>query len=99
MDVVITPSAEAQIENQLRFSTEQFGSAVASRTLSRIENSFALLGEFPRSGRRRQGTALYETAIPRTPFVVIYRIEDNPAIVRILGFFHAAQDRSEFEPE
>jgi hypothetical protein len=42
---------------------------------------------------------LYETMIPRTPFVIIYRIEDQHDIVRILGFFHFARDRTKFDPQ
>jgi hypothetical protein len=41
---------------------------------------------------------LFESFIPRTPFVVIYRIEPDAGIVRVLGFFHSAQDRVGFEP-
>jgi len=56
----------------------------------------------PRIGTRLDN-GLYESPIPRTPFVILYRLEPPlpapTAIVRILGFFHGAQDRSDSAPD
>lgn len=97
MEVLLTPTAQAQLDHQLTVSVRLFGKAVAAKTLGRIERSLRLLSEFPASGRWREERNLYETAIPRTPFVLVYRIEERAGIVRILGVFHAGQDRSDFE--
>jgi plasmid stabilization system protein ParE len=99
MIVVVTPTAHEQIDDQIAYGIERFGRSVAERTAQRIERSLSLLADFPRSGPQRHGTNLRETAIPHTPFVVIYRIEDAAGIVRVLGFCHGSQDRSTFEPE
>jgi hypothetical protein len=53
---------------------------------------------FPGAGSFISERQLYEWYITRTPFIVVYRIEDDAEIVRVLGFFHHAQDRSDFDP-
>jgi hypothetical protein len=35
------------------------------------------LAVFPRTGTFLPDVGLYQTMIPRTPFVIIYRVEDN----------------------
>ena len=100
MKIVITPNAQAQIDNQLAYSVARYGTRAAEKTAARIEHSFnEVIGIYPRTGTFFKKLDLYETVIPRTPFVVIYRIDDEISTVRILGFFHHAQDRSDFEPD
>lgn len=100
MKIVITPNAQAQIDNQLAYSVARYGTRTAEKTAARIEHSFnEVIGIYPRTGTFLEKLGLYETMIPRTPFVVIYRLEEQIGVVRILGFFHHAQERSGFEPE
>ena len=100
MKVVITPTAQRQIDSQISFGIERFGRRVAELTFGRISRFFATtLADYPKSGRSLATQNLHETLIPRTPFVVIYRIEAEADIVRVLGFFHYAQDRTNFEAD
>lgn len=94
MKVVITPHARAQMDNQFSFGVERYGSTAAERTFNRVE-AFLLttLATYPRTGRRLPANELYESFIPRTPFVVIYRIDHERDTVTIVGFFHHAQQR------
>lgn len=57
------------------------------------------LPQFPGAGTYIPERKLYEWYITRTPFIAVYRIEQDAGIVRLLAFFHHAQDRSGFEPE
>jgi plasmid stabilization system protein ParE len=71
----------------------RFGERTASKTLSRIELFLSnVVASHPKTGTPL-GNGLSETAIPRTPFVAIYRIEPKSTVL-ILGFFHSAPDRS-----
>ncbi len=98
MNLVIPPRAQAQIDHQIAFGTARYGTSTARMTFARVEDFFInVIAVYPASGRLIDAPELYERYIPRTPFVVIYRIEINT--VRILGFFHHAQDRGDFEPE
>ena len=94
MKVIIGPTAQRQIDHQLQFSVEKFGLQTAEKNFGRVEFYFAAtLANFPRTGRRLSQPNLYESMIARTPFVVIYRIEPEHDTVRVLGFYHYAQDR------
>jgi plasmid stabilization system protein ParE len=98
MKLVITPRAQAQIDHQLSYGIERHGRRTAQRTFARVEQFLRdVVLAYPRTGTALPLAGLYETIIPRTPFVVIYRIEDATAIVRLVGFFHHAQDRDAFE--
>ena len=99
MKLVITPRAQAQIEHQLSYGIERHGLATAQRTFSRVDKFLrGTVLAFPRTGSALPLPDLFESIIPRTPFVVIYRIEAGRDVVRIVGFFHNAQDRSGFAP-
>jgi plasmid stabilization system protein ParE len=52
----------------------------------------------PRAGKLLPRPNLYESWIPKTPFVVFYRVDDDADTVWMLALFHAAQDRSDFDP-
>jgi plasmid stabilization system protein ParE len=99
MRLLITPRAQHQIDHQIEYGTERYGKRTNERTFGRVER-FLLetLVRFPRIGTFLPEVGLYQTTISRTPFVVIYRIEEQDDIVRVLGFFHAAQDRTKFDP-
>lgn len=100
MKVILTPTAEAQIERQLAFGIEQYGHVIAERTLDKIERFFSTnLAEHPAAGIRLVDRGICERSIPRTPFVTFYRIEHEAGVVRVLGFYHHAQNRaaSEFD--
>lgn len=99
MKLVITPRAQAQIDHQLSYGVERHGLKTAQRTFTRVEHFLRdVVLAYPRTGTALPIADLYETIIPRTPFVVIYRIEKKNDIVRVVGFFHHAQDRDEFSP-
>jgi plasmid stabilization system protein ParE len=100
MKLVITPRAQVQIDHQLEYGIERHGLQTAQRTFVRVERFLHdVVLAYPRTGTALSISDLYETIIPRTPFVVIYRIENESDLVRVVGFFHHAQDRDEFSSE
>ena len=100
MKIVITPRAQEQIDNQLAYSVARFGVRTAGKTADRIERFLNdTIAAYPRTGTSLLKPGLYESIIPHTPFVVIYRIEEQIGIVRVLALFHHAQDRSGFEAD
>jgi plasmid stabilization system protein ParE len=74
MTLVFTPTAEAQFDHQVAYSRSRFGEATATKTFVRIESFLGKLAERPQIGTRLDD-GLYESAIPRTPFVILYRLE------------------------
>ena len=99
MQCVYTPTAEKQIESQLDYSIARFGSTVAARTGLRIRSYVRdVLARHPRIGSKLPSIDAFEAWIPRTPFVIIYRVEEQAGILRVLAVFHHAQDRESFDP-
>jgi len=97
MKVVFTPTAVRQLENQLAYLVSKGAQRAASATRERIStfiNDF--LAVYPGTGRPIPEKQIYEIWIPRTRYVVFYRIEAGETL-RIL--FHTAQDRSAFTIE
>ena len=57
-----------------------------------ITQAMARLGSYPRMGRpgRRRGTR--ELVVPGTPFLVVYRIQDQGSRqIQVIRFLHGAQ--------
>lgn len=62
----------------------------AQIVLERIFSSVRTLDAFPRRGRAGRLVGTYELVVPRTPYLVIYRIAgDN---IEILQVIHGARD-------
>ena len=100
MRLIITPRAQAQIDHQIEYGITRYGRQTSERTFARVERFLTeSLAVFPRAGTLLPDVGLFQTIVPRTPFVVIYRIEDQHDIVRVLGFFHYAQDQTKFDPD
>ena len=94
MKVVITPRAQVQYDNQLRYGIARHGERTALRTFARVNESLSnTIALFPHFGGAIAERGLYARQIPRTPFVVVYRIDERNDVVDVIGFYHHAQDR------
>lgn len=62
----------------------------ATRMLARIRRSIDRLTMFPMLGRAGWKDGTRELVIPNTPYIVVYRIEENR--VEILAVLHGARD-------
>jgi toxin ParE1/3/4 len=56
---------------------------------ARIQEAVAKLGEYPLLGRQGRIPGTRELIVPRTPFIVPYRLQGET--VEILSVFHAAR--------
>lgn len=63
----------------------------AVKTSDRILNAVALLSDFPRIARSSRHRGLREKVVPRTPYIVIYRVEEDR--VEIRAIVHGKQGR------
>jgi toxin ParE1/3/4 len=62
----------------------------AKATMDRIHSATLRLKGFPQSGRSWRLPGTWELVIAGTPYVVVYRIEDDA--VEILTLFHTSRD-------
>ena len=100
MNVVFTLRAVADLTHQHEWGKHRFGEDVANRTFNRVRAFIETsLADRPRAGRQVASGAFFESWIPRTPFVVLYRIDDDTNSVVILAVLHHAQDRRDFDPD
>lgn len=99
MKVVYTETARRHIASQVGYLVDQGAVAPARRLRSRI-NSFVrnFIAPHPRASRLITELDIYETWIPRTPYVIMYRLDDASNTVTILALFHTSRDRSRFAP-
>jgi toxin ParE1/3/4 len=65
----------------------------ADAVIDRILNSAERLGQFPRMGHIGRTPGTLEWAIPRLPYIIVYRIDENSGLIFVDAVFHGAQDR------
>ena len=90
MTVRYTERARNHIDTAFTYGVEHFGEAVAVRTYRRlIHHVETVLSAYPRTGRWRDDISCFSAWVPRTPFIVFYRIETTGIVV--LAVFHHAR--------
>lgn len=97
MNVRVTEDAASDLENITTYIGREDGVA-AERVIDQIRNVMGLLAEWPHLGHDGIVEGTYERTVPRTPYVIVYRIDlgsqDELIVLRVP---HAAQDRSRHE--
>ena len=99
MKLVMTRRAEINLANQYEFGIQKFGAATARKTLARFSSFLAqTLLKHPRASTFHAEYQAFECWIPKTPFVIFYRIDEEADTLVVLAVFHHAQDRTQFTP-
>lgn len=99
MKVVYTASARRHVASQIGYLIDQGATRAARRLKARIIGFIrTFVARHPRAGTHIPEHDIYETWIPRTPYVVIYRIDEASDTIIVLALFHTSQDRSRFRP-
>jgi plasmid stabilization system protein ParE len=98
MKVLYTATAARQIDSQIAYLVSQHAEGAALRARARIMSFITdFLTRHPKAGTHIPEKAIYEAWIPRTKYVLLYRIEAGD-VLRILALYHTSQDRSGFDP-
>ena len=99
MTVRFSTHATDQLSSQLEYLLSK-GAIEPARALRHRVLTFAddFLAVHPKAGTYIPERDIFEIWIPRTRFVLLYRIE-NDRDVRILALFHSSQDRARFEAD
>jgi len=82
-----TPAVE-QLERIFDFIAADSPTA-ADRTIRRIRESIRRTAQMPFSGRVGRVSGTREIPVPRTPYLVAYRVVDNS--IHVLAVFHGAE--------
>ncbi len=83
MRVRLTLTAKAQLQSAFEYIAAD-SPAGAAAVVARIEHSLSLIAEFPEIGRRGAESETREFAVPRTPYVLIYRVTDQIEVAAVL---------------
>lgn len=93
MKVRVTDDAASDLRTIQTFLSSQ-SAVVAERVVDQIANVIGRLSTFPRLGHLGIVDGTLERIVPRTPYVIVYRIDlrdrDELSILRV---YHVAQDR------
>jgi toxin ParE1/3/4 len=89
MTPVWSPEAIADLEALRAYIAQDDPAAARRIALHIVHNVEALLPNYPESGRPGRVPGTRELVIPRTPFIVPYRLEGNR--IQVLRVFHGAR--------
>ncbi|MDD2705346.1 MAG: type II toxin-antitoxin system RelE/ParE family toxin [Acidocella sp.] len=91
LPVIWTPRASAEYLSAVRYIAEE-RPAIAIEQGELVRQAAGRLADYPQMGRagRRRGTR--ELVVPGTPFIVVYRIQEQDARqIQVIRFLHGAQ--------
>ncbi len=94
MRVFVRDSAYADLERIYRWIAQDNPRA-AKRVVDTLGHNIERLGLFPRIGHPGAVRGTLEWVVPRLPYIVVYKIDDDAEEVWVTAVFHAAQDRPE----
>ena len=89
MRIRYTPLALADLGEVERYVTGRDGAKAAALVLGRIDAAVQGLTAFPGRGRKGRVAGTRELVVPRTPFIVAYRLARDE--LHVLAVIHGAR--------
>jgi toxin ParE1/3/4 len=87
----VSKETEQDLDEIFVYWARNAGLGVADRTVETIEERFALLGDFPNAGRKRDEIGRDVRSFPVGEFVIYFR--KSRRAVEIIHVFHGARDQ------
>jgi toxin ParE1/3/4 len=88
----VSKKAERELDEIFAYWARRAGLEVADRLLDSIEERFALLGDYPFAGRKRDDIAPGVSSFLAGKYMIYYR--KRRGVIHILHVFHGAQDQA-----
>jgi addiction module RelE/StbE family toxin len=88
MKLLWSPTARRDLWDIRRYIAQN-NAAAADGIVRRILRAVENLGTFPELGRAGRLTGSRELVVPRSPFIVVYSVEDR--VVEVLAVIHGAR--------
>jgi toxin ParE1/3/4 len=88
----VSKKAERELDEIFVYWARRAGLDVADRLLDSIEERFALLGDYPFVGRKRDDIAPGVSSFLAGKYLIYYR--KKRGIIHILHVFHGARDQA-----
>lgn len=101
MKVIFTRRATDQFDRRIAYSIDRFGKRVTNRIFGLVDKYIhtTIANDPIRTGTHHPAQNFYEAWVPRTPFFIIYRVDQAADTVTILAIYHHAQDRRNIDPD
>jgi toxin ParE1/3/4 len=95
MRVVFSKASISDL-NEISAYISRDSPSAAPKVIQRIRKAVRRLGPFPRSARVGSEPGTRELVVTGLPFIVVYRIVEQPehSFIDIVAVFHAARDRN-----
>jgi toxin ParE1/3/4 len=88
--VVWLPSARVNLADAINYIAQE-NAVAALDQLDEIEQQSDKLVDYPQIGRPGRNPGTRELVVIRTPFILIYRVQEHAQQVEILRMLHSAQ--------
>lgn len=88
-----TPRAERELAFAVEYY-EAFGAELSERLTQEVLATIMRLVEYPKSGPRVRGE-IRRMVLPRFPFSVLYRVDDDLGHLTVLAVMHPRKDPTE----
>jgi toxin ParE1/3/4 len=89
MSIIWSIQAKSDLQNIRAYIEKDSINSAKKVVAAIIVNAESQLGIFPTNGRAGRLKGTYKLVIPRTPYIVIYRLKDNQ--VEIARVHHSSQ--------
>jgi len=98
MKVRVTDDAKADLQ-QIKAYISERNAIAAEGVIDRIRKTLTLLAVLPRLGHAGLVHGTFEKAVPRVPYLIVYRIDitDDDRELVVLRVYHGAQPRSKYD--
>ena len=89
MNILWSPEAIADLDSIRSYIADDNPAAARSVVLQIVQNIQRLLPDHPQMGRPGRVPGTRELVIPKTPFIVPYRLQSN--VIQVLRVYHGAR--------
>jgi plasmid stabilization system protein ParE len=83
--LIFHPEARQDLKDRIEFIAGRVGWTSANRQLARAQASFKSIEQFPRASKYNKRRDVYESWIPKTRLIVLYRVLEQDKVVYVLA--------------
>ena len=79
--LVFLRSAEFDIDTIAEYSKAAWGDTRAQKTIEQIQQTLSMVCEHPEVGSVSSVASVWQTPVPRLPFLILYQVTDTAVVV------------------
>jgi plasmid stabilization system protein ParE len=83
--LIFHPGARQDLKDRIEFIASRVGWTSANRQLARAQESLKLIEQFPGASQYNKRRDIYESWVPKTRLIVLYRVLEHSKTVYVLA--------------